>query len=113
MVKDLRSINGTFVNGNRISEDTYLSNEEIIQIGNAEFRLGCRPIVDGGLSATRQLNLLPSRLVGFESLVQGIGLPPFYQPIVMLKDTSLVGFEMLVGSELPEFPGPQEMFEIA
>ena len=113
LVRDLGSTNGTFVNGNRISEDTYLSNEDIIQIGNAEFRLGCRPIADGRLSATRQFNLLPSRLVGFESLVQGIGLPPFYQPIVMLKDTSLVGFEMLVGSELPEFPGPREMFEIA
>ena len=37
-IKDLQSLNGTFVNGNKITIETEITSGDIIQIGGAKYR---------------------------------------------------------------------------
>jgi EAL domain-containing protein (putative c-di-GMP-specific phosphodiesterase class I) len=112
-LRDLGSTNGTLVNGRRITTDAVLSEDDVIQLGGAEFRVCCRGEDDAGGTVKWSARGLTSRLIGFEKLVNGTGLIPHYQPIVNLSDASTIGFEVLARSRIPEFPTPREMFETA
>ena len=112
-LRDLGSTNGTRVNGRRITTDAVLSEDDVIQLGGAEFRVCCHGEDDAGGTVKWDAHGLPSRLIGFEKLINGTGLIPHYQPIVNLSDASTVGFEVLARSQVPEFPTPREMFESA
>ena len=112
-LRDLGSTNGTFVNGRRISTDTLLSEGDVIHFGGVEFRLRKRCEEDSRGTINWNGNNLTARLEGFDELVHGTGLVPFYQPIVKLCDALTVGFEVLARSRIAEFPTPREMFETA
>ena len=112
-LRDLGSTNGTFVNGRRIRTDTLLSEGDVIHFGGAEFRLRQRCEEDTRGTMNWNGCNLTARLEGFDELVFGNGLIPFYQPIVKLGDGSIVGFEVLARSRIAEFPTPREMFETA
>lgn len=112
-LRDLDSTNGTRVNGHRITTDAVLSEDDVIQLGDAEFRVCCRGEDDAGGTVKWSARGMTSRLIGFEKLINGTGLVPHYQPIVKLSDASTVGFEVLARSRIPEFPTPREMFETA
>ena len=112
-LRDLGSTNGTFVNGRRILADTLLSEGDIIHFGGVEFRLRKRCEEDARGTMNWSGCNLTARLEGFDELVHGKGLVPFYQPIVKLYDTSTIGFEVLARSRIAEFPTPREMFETA
>lgn len=112
-LRDLGSTNGTFVNGRRIRADTLLSEGDVIHFGGVEFRLRKRCEEDALGTMNWSGCNLTARLEGFDELVHGGGLIPFYQPIVKLCDVSTVGFEVLARSRIAEFPTPREMFETA
>ena len=112
-LRDLGSTNGTFVNGRRIRADTLLSEGDIIHFGGVEFRLRKRCDEDARGTMNWSGCNLTARLEGFDDLIHGNGLIPFYQPIVQLCDVSTVGFEVLARSRIAEFPTPREMFETA
>ncbi|MDA1162557.1 MAG: EAL domain-containing protein [Planctomycetota bacterium] len=113
LLRDLGSTNGTFVNGRRISTVTTLTENDVVHFGGVEFRLRKRSEEDSrGTMAWNDGDLI-SRLDGFEELIHGNGLIPYYQPIVMLLDATTVGYEVLARSRIPEFPTPREMFETA
>lgn len=112
-LRDLGSTNGTFVNGRQIRSDCLLSEGNVIQLGSAEFRVGCRREDDSRGTVHWNGGELTARLVAFEKLVSGAGLIPHFQPIVKLSNASTVGFEVLARSQIREFPTPREMFETA
>ena len=112
-LRDMQSKNGTFVNGRRIDSDTPLHEGDVVHLGGVEFRIQCR-VEEVALGTMDWSPLdLTSRLTGFDSLVHGTGLVPFYQPIVTLQNASTVAYEVLARSSHPEFPTPYEMFETA
>ena len=113
MLRDLGSTNGTFVNGTRITSETPVFEEDVVQLGAAEFRICCRPPIERSLPMTMQLNLVPSMLLAFEELISGQSLVPNYQPVVRIDDGSTIGFEVLARSRDPHFQTPYQMFETA
>ena len=112
-LRDLGSTNGTFVNGRQIRSDCRLSEGNVIQLGSAEFRVGCRSEDNSRGTVHWNGGELTARLVAFEKLIGGTGLIPHFQPIVLLSDASTVGFEVLARSQIREFPTPREMFDTA
>lgn len=112
-LRDLGSTNGTFVNGRRISTDTLLSEGDVIHLGGVEFRVRQRSEDDSKGTMNWNGSNLAARLKGFDELLHGKGLIPFYQPIIKLNDASTVGFEVLARSNIQEFPTPRQMFETA
>ncbi len=111
-VRDLKSTNGTFVNGTRI-EEVALKEGDLLQFANAVFRVTrARP---EELNATREdLSLdLAETMLEMESLLNGDGIEPHYQPIVYLADARLLGHEMLARTRLPHLRNPLKMFEVA
>jgi len=112
-LRDLNSTNGTFVNGVRITEDKKLRMGDIVQLGASEFRICFHSANKSNIPETLNFNFLPSQLVALEELINGTGLIPHYQPIVKLRDASVIGYEILARSNNPELSTPIQMFDIA
>lgn len=112
-LRDMGSTNGTFVNGRRIAADTPLDSGDVVHLGGVEFRVERRGENESGGTMAWNSGELTSRFIGFEGLVHGNELVPYFQPIVTLNDAAAVAFEVLARSSNPEFPSPFEMFETA
>lgn len=112
-LRDLDSTNGTFVNGRRVRTDTPLHEGDVIHFGGVEFCIRRRVIDDEFGTVEWNAAELASRLMGFDLLVDGEELVPFYQPIVTLDDEVTIAYEVLARSTHPDFPTPFEMFETA
>lgn len=113
ILKDLNSTNGTFVNGQRISGEVMLQDDDIVQLGASEFRVVTRSTSEAQIAETIDFSFLPSQLVALEDLIHGSGLVPHYQPVVKLADNSVVGYEVLARSNNPELSTPVQMFNLA
>lgn len=112
-VKDLQSTNGTFVNGRRITEETILNEEDLIQFADVVFRVrssqrsaNCNTmeedVCDGALA-----------LVQFDRLMQNRMVCPYFQPIVDIKNSSFIGYEVLARSRMFGLETVQAMFDAA
>jgi len=76
VIEDLGSVNGTFVNGRRVSGARSLGDQDVIKIGNVEFRFATpstRPATTAVHDETRQISKDPSQLLsdGRRLLEQG------------------------------------------
>jgi EAL domain-containing protein (putative c-di-GMP-specific phosphodiesterase class I) len=112
-VCDLRSTNGTYVNGRLAEGPTPLCEGDLLQFGNVAFRL-CREAAltdawtvqaDG---CERALSLLQ-----FNKLMNERVVTPHFQPIVTLHDGGVVGYEILARSRLFGLKDPKSMFQAA
>ena len=113
VLRDLDSTNGTFVNGERITGEVRLREDDIVQLGASEFRVFARNASATQIVETKDFNFLPSQLVALEDLINGTGLIPHYQPVLKLSDRSVIGYEVLARSGNPELSTPQQMFGLA
>ncbi len=113
VLRDLDSTNGTFVNGERITGEVLLQEDDIVQLGASEFRVLTRNNSATQIDETKDFNFLPSQLVALEDLINGTGLIPHYQPVLKLVDKSVVGYEVLARSDNPELSTPRQMFGLA
>ena len=112
-LRDLDSTNGTFVNGNRIEDEVSLQMGDIVQLGASEFRVYLHSPIKSKIPQTLNFNFLPSQLVVLESLINGTDLIPYYQPVVKLIDSGVIGYEILARSNNTELSTPFQMFDIA
>jgi tetratricopeptide (TPR) repeat protein len=76
VIEDLGSVNGTFVNGRRVSGARSLGDQDVIKIGSIEFRFAMpstRPAMTAVHEGTRQISKDPSQLLsdGRRQLEQG------------------------------------------
>jgi EAL domain-containing protein (putative c-di-GMP-specific phosphodiesterase class I) len=112
-LRDLGSTNGTFVNGDRLTEVRELHDNDVVQFSDLPFRLTRNPIAD--LSHTRTKNAVDQALaiVQFDRLITGRGVIPHYQPIVELATGRIVAFEVLARSRLVGLESPALMFSAA
>ncbi len=113
-LEDLGSTNGTFVNGQQLSEKTQIKNGDLIQFAKMILRVG-RTAREDEATNTIQENVGDKALsvMQLERLITDGGLFPHFQPIVRLADQEKIGFEILGRSRLFGLQSPQEMFSAA
>lgn len=113
-IKDLGSTNGTFVNGQRISQPVRLGEEDLVHFAEALFRIR-RQSVHSSISSTIAQNVCDQALalVQFDRLMTERLVVPHYQPIVSMQDESLLGFEILGRGRVFGLESVNAMFEAA
>jgi EAL domain-containing protein (putative c-di-GMP-specific phosphodiesterase class I) len=108
---DLSSRNGTFVNGQRVTQSHVLQSGDLVQFGAAVFRVQNK--LQHALNATCQsedVGDLALALAQFEKLVADSSVVPHYQPIVAAPTGEIVAYEALARSRLFGLDKPAQMF---
>lgn len=120
-VSDLNSTNGTFVNHQRLDQPCFVSADDVLHFGTAEFRLAQseedETTADQRTMVVPKGQALPGRFVlgekPFMELLTGRGLSAAAQPIVN-ADGSLFAYELLGRGNHPELQGsPMHLFHLA
>lgn len=112
-VVDLQSTNGTFVNGRRVRGTVALRAGDILQFGTAVFELKGNSASNSNSTMEFDVATDALALLEFNRLLTEPALIPNFQPIVSMASTKLVGYEVLMRSNLPQMETPAEMFRIA
>lgn len=95
-LKDQGSTNGTYVNGNRISGEVVLAEEDLIHFAEAPFRvLRQSPISQTAGTIAKNVCEEAFALVQFDRMMSERLVRPHFQPIVELGSTHAIGFEIL------------------
>lgn len=113
-VRDLKSTNGTFVNGVRVKDEAVLNEGDLVQFANIVFRVGCQD-ADGGIGTVRGTVENDAcdwalTLTQFDRLMNERLIVPFFQPIVLFEDARTIGYELLARSRLYGLKNPRTMF---
>lgn len=108
---ELGSTNGTFVNGEQITKEVRIQENDLIHFASLVFRVG-RSRTNELSKNTIQQDVCDQALalVQFERLISDGGLCAYFQPIVKLTDRSVIGYEILGRSRLFGLQSPNEMF---
>jgi EAL domain-containing protein (putative c-di-GMP-specific phosphodiesterase class I) len=113
-VTDLGSTNGTFVNGQRIQRAAELSENDLVQFAERAFRINRRPSEFGPSTESVHVRDHAFDLFQFERLMSDRAVVvPYYQPIVDIRTSQVVGQEVLARSRIYGLQLPKEMFEVA
>jgi EAL domain-containing protein (putative c-di-GMP-specific phosphodiesterase class I) len=114
-VRDLGSTNGTYVNGQRITDFHELRDGDIVQFATVVMRVGQESddiTQQGTIEADAGGRALS--MMQFERLINEAAVVPFFQPIVKIDDELRgFGFEVLGRSRLFGLSTPAEMFSTA
>ncbi|MFO1063925.1 MAG: EAL domain-containing protein [Pirellulales bacterium] len=112
-VIDRKSTNGTYVNGQRITEPTPLREEDLLQFADIAMRVK----VDVRRTAcnTLQEDVCDQALalVQFDRLMENRLVTPFYQPIVKIQSGVAIGYEVLARSRVFGLESCAAMFNAA
>lgn len=113
LVRDLHSTNGTYVNGQRIAQDTSVSEWDVIQFADHEFVVGRA----SNQYATCTMDSIDCDSQGilacFHQLMSERSVIPYFQPIVRYADNQLIGYEVLARSAISGMSNPRDMFAAA
>jgi EAL domain-containing protein (putative c-di-GMP-specific phosphodiesterase class I) len=110
LIRDLGSTNGTFVNGTRIREAVLLRAGDLIQIANVPFRLS-RELLEEAAPPSIDTDTTGSVSYSeFDRFLRTRTVIPHYQPVIRLRDKSIVGYEVLARSRVQGLEMPREMF---
>ena len=112
-VRDLKSTNGTLLNGRKLQNLTGLRSGDVLHFGSVMYTL--QSSTDECMSSTVTADVSAEALaqVQFEKLLRRPALRPYYQPILRLSDNARVGFEVLSRSYLLGLETPDKMFRVA
>jgi EAL domain-containing protein (putative c-di-GMP-specific phosphodiesterase class I) len=115
VLRELRSTNGTFVNGKQLHGEIDLKENDLVHFAALVFRVGSKSKSDSIQTNTIQEDVCDQALamIQFERLISDGGLYPHFQPLVRLDDQSRIGYEVLGRSRLFGLQSPQEMFHAA
>lgn len=120
-IRDLKSTNGTLVNGQRVG-DSSLGDGDIIHLANKEFRFGHEAQTDGTgtlNSFTEQADrrVPPSLLRAYgylKELLANLSCQVAFQPIVDVSTGLRLGYEALGRGVHPHLgSNPKELFQLA
>jgi len=116
-INDLESTNGTFVNGVRISNETELKADDIVQFGSMVFKINREGERLTGKRSEMQTfeSDIPESAQGRFARLLRVGVVPFFQPVFDLTadKPQLRGYEVLGRGRLPGLCTPDEMFTAA
>jgi len=112
-VRDLRSTNGTYMNGNRIMGDTLLKEGDFLQFGDTEFRISRETPQNAEQTLEKSDVAAAGVLRQFDRLLNQRCIVPYFQPVIELGSGNTVGYEVLARSTVKGMEGPLEMFSTA
>ena len=110
LLRDLGSTNGTYVNGEPITDAVVVHEGDIIQFATIVFRVGSDEAASVGNTIAEDVCDQALAIIQFERLISDGGLYPHFQPIVTLADQQRIGYEVLGRSRLFGLHSPHEMF---
>lgn len=113
ILRDLGSTNGTYVNGQAITGEVVVNEDDIIQFATIVFRVGSADVASVGNTVAEDVCDQALAIIQFERLISDGGLYPHFQPIVTLADQERIGYEVLGRSRLFGLHSPHEMFTAA
>ncbi len=113
-MRDLNSTNGTYANGEKITQPTRLNEGDLVQFATLVFRIGRDETKTmAHTSAENDVCDQALAIMQFDRLINDGGVLPFFQPIVSFCDRRPVAFEILGRSRLFGLTTPSEMFSAA
>ncbi len=113
-LKDLNSTNGTYVNGNRISDEVIIREEDLIHFAEAPFRVRRQsPISQSAGTIAKNVCDEALALVQFDRMMSERLVRPHFQPIVDLHSQESVGYEILGRGSVFGLESVQAMFHAA
>ena len=120
-LRDLGSTNGTYINRRPVTGDVVLLEGDIVHIADLELVVAraTRHEFEGFMGKTAEIEIgLPAPMVErvrrLRELLDSGCVNTVLQPIVSLKDKSVLGYEMLGRADLEGLPdGAYELFNIA
>jgi EAL domain-containing protein (putative c-di-GMP-specific phosphodiesterase class I) len=112
-LRDLQSTNGTFLNGQRISDRARLKADDLIQFADIEYRLMCCRIETERNSVLATYHLQYSTVLQFRQLLETRDVVPHFQPVVKLSTGGVVGYEALARTNLDGLRSAYELFQTA
>ncbi|MEO8493668.1 MAG: EAL domain-containing protein [Planctomycetota bacterium] len=112
-LQDLRSTNGTYVNGQRLTGEIEVKQEDLVQFADVALRVQCQ--AGAAASATLREDVYDQALalVQFDKLMSERLVTPYYQPIVDLASGETIAYEVLGRSRLYGVETPNAMFRAA
>ncbi|MGD9634660.1 MAG: FHA domain-containing protein, partial [Pirellulales bacterium] len=115
LVRDLSSTNGTYVNGNRIRQESPVHSGDLVQFGNVIFQTIGGDYAPTPDTVTIETDVEDSALafVQFDKLMSSRAVIPFFQPIVELSSRESNACEVLGRSRLFGVRTPEAMFQAA
>jgi EAL domain-containing protein (putative c-di-GMP-specific phosphodiesterase class I) len=112
-LKDLKSTNGTYVNGTKIHGEVEIHSNDLIQFATLVFRVGRVGSASENRTVQEASGDRALALMQFDRLINDGNLFPYFQPIVSLEDRQIRGYEVLGRSRLFGLQMPNEMFQAA
>ena len=112
-LRDLKSTNGTYVNGERVTGRMQVTHNDLLQFGDIAFRLIRRNRVSNYRTVSQNVEDDALALAQFDKLISERAIVPYFQPIVNIDDGEIVGYEALSRSRLIGLETPERMFVAA
>jgi len=112
-VRDLRSTNGTFVNGVRIESEAVVTQGDLIQFANLVFRIEKQAINNTVGTVCEEFCEQALAVLQFDKLIREKAVVPYFQPIVDVGKMKTIGYEILGRSRLFGLQSPARMFNAA
>ena len=97
---DRQSTNGTYVNGRRITDMVSLKADDLLQFADMAFRVRCDDHATASNTLAEDVCDQALALVQFDRLMEKRLVTPFFQPIVTIDGTSVLGYEVLARSRM-------------
>jgi EAL domain-containing protein (putative c-di-GMP-specific phosphodiesterase class I) len=114
LVRDLGSRNGTFVNGQRLTQPKAICTGDLVQFGAAVFRVSQQSQRDMSMTCqAEEVSDLALALAQFDKLISEPVVVPVFQPIVAAEGGQIVAYEALARSSLYGLDKPAQMFKAA
>lgn len=112
-VRDLNSTNGTFINGERITGEAEVHENDVLQFADVTLKVSCDTPASDTRTMTQDFCDHALARVQFEKLMSSRLVTPFFQPIVDLQTREIIAFEVLGRSRLAGLETPGRMFAAA
>lgn len=97
---DRQSTNGTYVNGRRITDMVSLKADDLLQFADMAFRVRCDDHATASNTLAEDVCDQALALVQFDRLMEKRLVTPFFQPIVTIDGTCVLGYEVLARSRM-------------
>ena len=100
ILNDRQSTNGTYVNGRRITDMVLLKADDLLQFADMAFRVRCDDHATASNTLAEDVCDQALALVQFDRLMEKRLVTPFFQPIVTIDGTCVLGYEVLARSRM-------------
>jgi EAL domain-containing protein (putative c-di-GMP-specific phosphodiesterase class I) len=110
---DLKSTNGTFLNGHRLEDRMRLKPDDLVQFADIESRLTCQCSAEPRNSVLATYHLQYSTVLQFRQILETGDVVPHFQPVVNLATGGVVGYEALARSNFEGLRTASELFQTA